>query len=300
MKSSNAKKIKLTSYNDIFNIADEKQNIKNERIQEISLSELYEFTNHPFKVIDDEKMDETVKSIKEYGVLVPAIARQRENGGYELISGHRRKRASEIAGLKTMPVIVRNLNDDEATIIMVDSNIQRENLLYSEKAFAYKMKLDAVKHQGFRSDLKAYNKVGGVKEIGEEAGDSIRQVQRFIRLTELIKELLEYVDNKKLSFNAAVDISYLNKEEQADLLEIIKKSNNIPSLSQSVRLKKYSSEGKLDKNVIEIIMTEEEKAVNKVTISREKLGRYFPKEYTQKQIEDIIYKLLEDWSGKEE
>lgn len=301
MKSS-AKNIKLTSVDDLFSTEESRADENREKIIEIPLQELFTFNNHPFKVTDNEAMFDTVESVKLYGVLVPAIARPRDEGGYELVAGHRRKRACELAELSTMPVIVRNLNDDEATIIMVDSNLQRENILPSERAFAYKMKLDAIKRQGTRNDLTSRQVVGKLETadlVGKESGDSGRQVQRYIRLTELIPELLSMVDEKKIAFNPAVELSYLKKEEQADLLEAMDMEQATPSLSQAQRLKKFSAEGKLSLEVMSAIMSEEKKGeIDKVTLTGDKIKKYFPKSYTTQQMEATIIKLLEGWHKK--
>ena len=301
MKSS-AKNIKLASVDDLFSTEESRADETREKVVEISLTELFPFKDHPFKVIDNEEMVETAESVKKYGVLVPAIARPRDDGGYELVAGHRRKRACEIAELETMPVIVRNLDDNEAIIIMVDSNLQRENVLPSERAFAYKMKLDAVKRQGARNDLTSRQLVGKFETadiVGKEGGDSGRQVQRYIRLTELIPEILSMVDEKKIAFNPAVELSYLKNEEQTDLLEAMDMEQATPSLSQSQRLKKFSNEGKLTLEAMSAIMSEEKKGdLDKVTLTGDKLKKYFPKSYTPKQMEDTIIKLLEGWHKK--
>ena len=270
---------------------------------EIALTELFPFKDHPFKVKDDEAMADTAESIKEYGVLVPAIARPRDEGGYELVAGHRRHKASELAGLETMPVIVRNLDDDAATIIMVDSNLQRENILPSERAFAFKLKLDAIKRQGARTDLtssQVETKLPRADEIvAEHAGSSRNQVQRFIRLTELVPELLDMVDDKKIAFNPAVELSYLKPEEQTNLLEAIYMEQATPSLSQAQRLKKFSADGKCTLEAMCAIMSEEKKSeVDKVTLSSDKLRKYFPKSYTPQKMEETIFKLLETWHKK--
>lgn len=268
---------------------------------EIPLQELFTFNNHPFKVTDNEAMFDTVESVKLYGVLVPAIARPRDEGGYELVAGHRRKRACELAELSTMPVIVRNLNDDEATIIMVDSNLQRENILPSERAFAFKLKLEAIKRQGARSDLTSTQVAQklSAEKVGQDAGVSKDQVRRYIRLTELIPELLSMVDEKKIAFNPAVELSYLKKEEQTDLLEAMDMEQATPSLSQAQRLKKFSAEGKLSLEVMSAIMSEEKKGeVDKVTLTGDKIKKYFPKSYTTQQMETTIIKLLEGWHKK--
>lgn len=300
MKSS-AKNIKLTSYDDIFQTDEEKQDASREKVEEIPLSELHPFKNHPFQVRDDDSMRDTAESIQKYGVLVPAIVRPRPEGGYELISGHRRKRGCELAGKETMPVIVRNLDDDAATIIMVDSNLQRENILPSERALAYKMKLDALKHQGQRTDLTSEQvvpKLTARNQIAKESGESGMQVSRYIRLTDLSPELLQMVDDKKVAFNPAVELSYLKPEEQTLLLDEIAKQEATPSLSQAQRLKKYSQDGKLDANVMDAIMTEEKKEEEKITLHGDRLKKYFPKSYTPKQMEDTIFKLLEQWQKK--
>ena len=268
-------------------------------MQEIPLDQLKPFKNHPFKVRDDQRMLDTVDSIREYGVLVPAIARPDPEGGYELISGHRRKRGCEMAGLQTMPVIIRNLDDDAAVLVMVDSNIQREELLPSERAFAYKMKLEALKHQGARSDLTSRQVVGKLEMadvVGQNAGESGRQVQRYIRLTELISELLDMVDERKLAFNPAVEVSYLKQDEQRMLLEAMDAEQTTPSLSQAQRLKKFSQEGRLTEEAMSAIMGEEKKSdMDKVTLRSDTLRRYFPKSYTPKQMEQTIIKLLDVW-----
>lgn len=294
--------ISLKGYDEIFTTEETRTNEKLEKVQNIPLSELHPFKNHPFKVIDDESMLRTVESVAQYGVLAPAIARPREEGGYELISGHRRHHASELAGRETMPVIIRNLDDDAATILMVDSNLQRETILPSERAFAYKMKLEAIKHQGARSDLTSCQvgtKLRTDEMLAKDSGDSARQVQRYIRLTELIPELLSMVDEKKISFNPAVELSYLTKEEQQDFLEAMDMEQNTPSLSQAQRLKKLSQEGNCTLEAMAEIMAEVKKdELDKVTIKNDVLKKYFPKSYTPKQMQDIIIKLLEGWHKK--
>lgn len=300
MKSS-AKNINLTSVDDLFSTEESRADEIREKVQEISLSELHPFAQHPFKVKDDEAMAETAESIKEYGVLVPAIARPRDEGGYELVAGHRRHRASELAGLETMPVLVRNLDDDAATIIMVDSNLQRENILPSERAFAFKLKLDAIKRQGARTDLTSTQVAQklSVEKVGESAGVSKDQVRRYIRLTELIPELLDMVDDKKIAFNPAVELSYLKPEEQTNLLEAMDMEQATPSLSQAQRLKKFSAEGKCTLEAMCAIMSEEKKGeLDKVTLSSDKLRKYFPKSYTPQKMEETILKLLETWHKK--
>jgi ParB family chromosome partitioning protein len=298
---SSAKNIKLTSVDDLFSTEESRADENREKIIEISLQELFTFNNHPFKVTDNEAMFDTVESVKRYGVLVPAIARPRDEGGYELVAGHRRKRACELAELSTMPVIVRNLNDDEATIIMVDSNLQRENILPSERAFAFKLKLEAIKRQGERSDLTSTQVAQklSAEKVGQDAGVSKDQVRRYIRLTELIPELLSMVDEKKIAFNPAVELSYLKKEEQTDLLEAMDMEQATPSLSQAQRLKKFSAEGKLSLEVMSAIMSEEKKGeIDKVTLTGDKIKKYFPKSYTTQQMEATIIKLLEGWHKK--
>ena len=298
MKSS-AKNIVLKSVDDIFQTEENRADAQRERVQEIPLDQLKPFKNHPFKVRDDQRMLETVDSIREYGVLVPAIARPDPEGGYELISGHRRKRGCEMAGLQTMPVIIRNLDDDAAVLVMVDSNIQREELLPSERAFAYKMKLEALKHQGARSDLTSSQlgtKLRADELLAQQAGESRNQVQRFIRLTELISELLDMVDERKLAFNPAVEVSYLKRDEQRMLLEAMDAEQTTPSLSQAQRLKKFSQEGRLTEEAMSAIMSEEKKSdMDKVTLRSDTLRRYFPKSYTPKQMEQTIIKLLDVW-----
>ena len=298
MKSS-AKNIVLKSVDDIFQTEENRADAQRERVQEIPLDQLKPFKNHPFKVRDDQRMLDTVDSIREYGVLVPAIARPDPEGGYELISGHRRKRGCEMAGLQTMPVIIRNLDDDAAVLVMVDSNIQREELLPSERAFAYKMKLEALKHQGARMDLTSCQvgtKLRADEKLAESVNESARTVQRFIRLTELISELLDMVDERKLAFNPAVEVSYLKRDEQRMLLEAMDAEQTTPSLSQAQRLKKFSQEGRLTEEVMSAIMSEEKKSdMDKVTLRSDTLRRYFPKSYTPKQMEQTIIKLLDVW-----
>ena len=298
MKSS-AKNIVLKSVDDIFQTDENRADAQRERVQEIPLDQLKPFKNHPFKVRDDQRMLDTVDSIREYGVLVPAIARPDPEGGYELISGHRRKRGCEMAGFQTMPVIIRDLDDDAAVLVMVDSNIQREELLPSERAFAYKMKLEALKHQGARSDLTSSQlgtKLRADELLAQQAGESRNQVQRFIRLTELISELLDMVDERKLAFNPAVEVSYLKRDEQRMLLEAMDAEQTTPSLSQAQRLKKFSQEGRLTEEAMSAIMSEEKKSdMDKVTLRSDTLRRYFPKSYTPKQMEQTIIKLLDVW-----
>ena len=302
MKSS-AKNIVLKSVDDIFQTEENRVDAQRERVQEIPLDQLKPFKNHPFKVRDDQRMLDTVDSIREYGVLVPAIARPDPEGGYELISGHRRKRGCEMAGLQTMPVIIRNLDDDAAVLVMVDSNIQREELLPSERAFAYKMKLEALKHQGARSDLTSSQlgtKLRADELLAQQAGESRNQVQRFIRLTELISELLDLVDERKLAFNPAVEVSYLKRDEQRMLLEAMDAEQTTPSLSQAQRLKKFSQEGRLTEEAMSAIMSEEKKSeMDKVTLRSDTLYKYFPKSYTPKQMEQTIIRLLDVWKQRQ-
>lgn len=312
MKSS-ASKIKMTSYEELFSGGNAMQPGGNGNVQEIPLSELFPFKNHPYKVLDDETMRDTVESIKVHGVIIPGIVRPRAEGGYELVAGHRRRHASELAGKATMPVIVRELDDDEATLVMVDSNIQRENLLPSEKAWAYKMKLDALKRKAGRpkkeGSVAGENNSGQVGQklkgktsvglIAEESGESYKQVQRYIRLTELLPPLLQMTDDKKLSFNAAVELSYLSKEEQGQTIELMQKESIIPSLEQTRTLKKYSQEGKLDGNVIEVILSEQRQTQGHVTLKENKLKQYFPMDYTREQMEEVIYSLLATWKMRQ-
>lgn len=302
MKSS-AKNIVLKSVDDIFQTEENRADAQRERVQEIPLDQLKPFKNHPFKVRDDQRMLDTVDSIREYGVLVPAIARPDPEGGYELISGHRRKRGCEMAGLQTMPVIIRDLDDDAAVLVMVDSNIQREELLPSERAFAYKMKLEALKHQGARSDLTSSQlgtKLRADELLAQQAGESRNQVQRFIRLTELISELLDMVDERKLAFNPAVEVSYLKQDEQRMLLEAMDAEQTTPSLSQAQRLKKFSQEGRLTEEAMSAIMSEEKKSeMDKVTLRSDTLHKYFPKSYTPKQMEQTIIRLLDVWKQRQ-
>jgi len=297
---SSAKNIRLTSVDDLFSTEESRADEQREKVQEILLSELHPFPNHPFKVVDDERMLDTADSIREHGVLVPAIARPRPDGGYELIAGHRRKRGCELAGLDTMPVIVRNLDDDASTIIMVDSNIQRESLLPSERAFAYKMKLEALNHQGKRAGLTSSQlgtKLMRTDEIlAEQSGTSRNQVQRYIRLTELVPDLLDMVDAKKIAFNPAVELSYLKPEEQTALIEAMDSEQATPSLSQAQRLKRFSQEGTLSPDMMRAILSEEKKAdMDRVTLTGDTLRKYFLKSYTPRQMEQTILKLLEGW-----
>lgn len=305
MKSS-AKNIRLTSVDELFSTEESREDAQREKVVEVALSQLQPFQNHPFQVRDDQAMQETADSIREYGVLVPAIARPDPNGGYELIAGHRRHRASQLAGKETMPVIIRELDDDAATIIMVDSNLQRETLLPSERAFAYKMKLEAMKHQGERVDLtcaQVGHKLEGKKSrdiLAEQVGQSRNQVQRYIRLTELISELLELVDERKIALNPAYEFSFLKKEEQTKLLDAMESEQTTPSLSQAQRLKKFSQEGHLSLDVMRAILSEEKKSeVDRVTLTSDTLRKYFPKSYTPQRMQDTIIKLLEQWQRRQ-
>lgn len=296
--------ISLSSYDDIFETDTSRNEAKQERVQEIPLSDLHPFEGHPFKVVDDEEMQKTVESVRDFGVLTPAIARPDPDGGYEIISGHRRHRASELAGKDTMPVIVREMDDDAAIILMVDANLQRETILPSERAFAYKMKIDAIKHQGARSDLTSCQvgtKLRADEKVGEDAGESARTVQRYIRLTELCPELLDMVDSGQIKFNPAVELSYLAKEEQKDFLEAMDYAQAAPSLSQAQRIKKLAQEGNCTLEAMCEIMNEMKKdEMDKVTLKTSVLRKYFPKSYTNKQMEDKIIQLLEQWQKKRE
>ena len=295
--------VSFIKYDDIFSTEQSRAEDRLEKVREIPLAELHPFKNHPFKVLDDESMQRTVESIARFGVLSPAIARPSPDGGYELVAGHRRHHACELVGMETMPVIVRELDDDAATILMVDSNLQRETLLPSERAFAYKMKLEAIKHQGMRSDLTSTQVAQklSVQQVGDEAGVSKDTVRRFIRLTELIPELLEMVDQKQIAFNPAVELSFLKPEEQKQLLEAMDYAQATPSLSQAQRLKKYSQEGKCTFEVMCTVMDEEKKTdLDRVIIKQDVLRKYFPKSYTPKQMEDTIIRLLEQWQRKKQ
>ena len=296
--------VALKGLDDIFSTEESRQEEQREQVQQIPVSELFPFKNHPFKVLDDDSMTRTVESISQFGVLAPLIARPRPEGGYEIISGHRRKHAAELANLDTVPVIVRNMEDDAATILMVDSNLQREHILPSERAFAYKMKLDAIKNQGARSDLTSRQVVGKLEaadEVGKATDESGRQVQRFIRLTNLVPELLDMVDEKKIAFNPAVELSYLDEAQQRDFLEAMNDTQNAPSLSQAQRLKKLAQEGHFSYDVAFAVMGEEKKdELDKVVIKNDTLRKYFPRSYTPKQMEDTIIKLLEQWQRKQQ
>ena len=302
MKSS-ARNIALASFDDLFSTEESRAEEGREKVREIPLDQLYPFRNHPFKVRDDERMLDTAESIREHGVLVPAIARPREEGGYELIAGHRRKRGCELAGLSTMPVLVRALDDDAATIIMVDSNIQRESILPSERAFAYKMKLEAMKRQAGRPPKENMSQLGTQKRsdqiMAEQIGESRNQIQRYIRLTALLPELLDMVDERKIAFNPAVELSWLRPEEQRGLLEAMDSEQATPSLSQAQRLKKFSQEGRLSIDVMRAVLSEEKKSdVDRITFRSDTLRKYFPRSYTPQQMEQTILKLLESWQRK--
>ena len=300
----NGLNVSLNSYDDIFSTEEARQEEQREQVQQISIEELHPFKDHPFKVLDDEAMQHTVESIKLLGVTNPLIARPRPEGGYEIISGHRRQHAAQLAGLETLPVIVRNMDDDAAVLLMVDSNLQRENILPSERAFAYKMKLEALKNQGARSDLTSCQlgtKFRADSELAESAGESARNVQRFIRLTNLVPELLDMVDEKKIAFNPAVELSYLDESQQRDFLEAMNDTQNAPSLSQAQRLKKLAQEGHFSYDVAFAVMGEEKKdELDKVVIKNDTLRKYFPRSYTPKQMEDTIIKLLDQWQRKQQ
>ena len=294
--------VSLKGADDIFSTEESRQEQQREQVQQIPIAELHPFTNHPFKVLDDESMQRTVESVEQYGVLSPLIARPRPEGGYEIISGHRRQHAAQLAGLDTLPVIVRQMDDNAAVLLMVDSNLQRDNILPSERAFAYKMKLEALKKQGARSDLTSDQlgqKLWSVEQVANDAGESKTQIQRFIRLANLIPELLDMVDEKKIAFNPAVELSYLNEAQQRDFLEAMEDTQNAPSLSQAQRLKKLALEGHFSYDVAFAVMGEAKKdELDKVVIKNETLRKYFPRSYTPKQMEDTIIKLLEQWQRK--
>ena len=297
--------VSLKGADDIFSTEESRQEQQREQVQQIPIDELFPFKNHPFKVLDDESMQRTVESVEQYGVLSPLIARPRPEGGYEIISGHRRQHAAQLAGLETLPVIVRNMDDDAAVLLMVDSNLQRENILPSERAFAYKMKLEAIKNQGARSDLTSGQIVQksklSIERVAEDAGEGYKTVQRFIRLTNLIPELLDMVDEKKIAFNPAVELSYLDESQQRDFLEAMNDTQNAPSLSQAQRLKKLAQEGHFSYDVAFAVMGEEKKdELDKVVIKNDTLRKYFPRSYTPKQMEDTIIKLLDQWQRKQQ
>ena len=297
--------VSLKGADDIFSTEESRQEQQREQVQQIPIEELFPFKNHPFKVLDDESMQRTVESVEQYGVLSPLIARPRPEGGYEIISGHRRQHAAQLAGLENLPVIVRQMDDDAAVLLMVDSNLQRENILPSERAFAYKMKLEAIKNQGARSDLTSGQIVQksklSIERVAEDAGEGYKTVQRFIRLTNLVPELLDMVDEKKIAFNPAVELSYLDESQQRDFLEAMNDTQNAPSLSQAQRLKKLAQEGHFSYDVAFAVMGEEKKdELDKVVIKNDTLRKYFPRSFTPKQMEDTIIKLLDQWQRKQQ
>ena len=300
----NSLNVSLKGADDIFSTEESRQEQQREQVQQIPIGELFPFKNHPFKVLDDESMQRTVESVEQYGVLSPLIARPRPEGGYEIISGHRRQHAAQLAGLDALPVIVREMSDDAAVILMVDSNLQREHILPSERAFAYKMKLEALKNQGARSDLtsdQVGQKLWSVEQVASDAGESKTQIQRFIRLTNLVPELLDLVDEKKISFNPAVELSYLDEKQQRDFLEAMNDTQNAPSLSQAIRLKKLAQEGKFTYEAAFAVMGEAKKdELDKVVIKNDTLRKYFPRSFTPKQMEDTIIKLLDQWQRKQQ
>ena len=303
----NSLNVSLKGADDIFSTEESRQEQQREQVQQIPIGELFPFKNHPFKVLDDESMQRTVESVEQYGVLSPLIARPRPEGGYEIISGHRRQHAAQLAGLDALPVIVRNMDDDAAVLLMVDSNLQRETILPSERAFAYKMKLEAMKHQAGRPTQDNYSQVGNnfgtlsSKEMAEELGTSKNQIFRYIRLTNLVPELLDMVDEKKIAFNPAVELSYLDESQQRDFLEAMNDTQNAPSLSQAQRLKRLAQEGHFSYDVAFAVMGEEKKdELDKVVIKNDTLRKYFPRSYTPKQMEDTIIKLLEQWQRKQQ
>lgn len=306
-KKKNSLNVSLKGADDIFSTEESRQEQQREQVQQIPIGELFPFKNHPFKVLDDESMQRTVESVEQYGVLSPLIARPRPEGGYEIISGHRRQHAAQLAGLDTLPVIVRQMDDDAAVLLMVDSNLQRETILPSERAFAYKMKLEAMKHQAGRPTQDNYSQVGNnfgtlsSEEMAEELGTSKNQIFRYIRLTNLVPELLDMVDEKKIAFNPAVELSYLDESQQRDFLEAMNDTQNAPSLSQAQRLKKLAQEGHFSYDVAFAVMGEEKKdELDKVVIKNDTLRKYFPRSYTPKQMEDTIIKLLEQWQRKQQ
>ena len=300
----NSLNVSLKGADDIFSTEESRQEQQREQVQQIPIGELFPFKNHPFKVLDDESMQRTVESVEQYGVLSPLIARPRPEGGYEIISGHRRQHAAQLAGLDALPVIVRNMDDDAAVLLMVDSNLQRENILPSERAFAYKMKLEALKNQGARSDLtstQVVSKLRSNEQLGAENNQSRETVRRFIRLTNLVPELLDMVDEKKIAFNPAVELSYLDESQQRDFLEAMNDTQNAPSLSQAQRLKRLAQEGHFSYDVAFAVMGEEKKdELDKVVIKNDTLRKYFPRSFTPKQMEDTIIKLLDQWQRKQQ
>lgn len=291
-KNGSASKIKIDSFDDLFGASAVENPNQTEQVVEVSLDELHTFKNHPFRVLDDTKMEETVESIKKYGVLMPGIARPRKEGGYEIIAGHRRKRGSELAGKDTMPVFIRNYTDDEAVVIMVDSNIQREDILPSEKAKAYAMKYEALKHQGKRDGGSTF------ETIGEPAGESAKTVQRYIRLAGLLDELLDMVDKKQLGFIPGVDIAYLTKEQQYWVFEILSTASCSVTKEQAASLKEYGKSDELTKAVVELILCKERTKEKKITIKQDRIRKYFPEDFSNQEIEDVIYQLLEEWKNK--
>ena len=296
--------VSLKGADDIFSTEESRQEQQREQVQQIPIGELFPFKNHPFKVLDDESMQRTVESVEQYGVLSPLIARPRPEGGYEIISGHRRQHAAQLAGLDALPVIVRNMDDDAAVLLMVDSNLQRENILPSERAFAYKMKLEALKNQGARSDLTSSQigtKLRADEKVAQDSGESRNQIQRFIRLTNLIPELLDMVDEKKIAFNPAVELSYLDESQQRDFLEAMNDTQNAPSLSQAQQLKKMAQQGDFSYEKAFDVMGQEKKSEkDTVTIKNETLRKYFPRSYTPKQMEEKIIQLLDAWQKKQQ
>ena len=301
----NSLNVSLKGADDIFSTEESRQEQQREQVQQIPIGELFPFKNHPFKVLDDESMQRTVESVEQYGVLSPLIARPRPEGGYEIISGHRRQHAAQLAGLDALPVIVRQMDDDAAVLLMVDSNLQRENILPSERAFAYKMKLEALKNQGARSDLTSGQIVQksklSIERVAEDAGEGYKTVQRFIRLTNLIPELLDMVDEKKIAFNPAVELSYLDESQQRDFLEAMEDTQNAPSLSQAQQLKKMAQQGEFSYEKAFDVMGQEKKSEkDTVTIKNETLRKYFPRSYTPKQMEEKIIQLLDAWQKKQQ
>ena len=298
----NSLNVSLKGADDIFSTEESRQEQQREQVQQIPIGELFPFKNHPFKVLDDESMQRTVESVEQYGVLSPLIARPRPEGGYEIISGHRRQHAAQLAGLDTLPVIVRNMDDDAAVLLMVDSNLQRENILPSERAFAYKMKLEALKNQGARSDLTSRQVVGKLEAadvIGKATDESGRQVQRYVRLTNLIPELLNMVDEKMISFNPAVELSYLSPEQQQEMIKAMDDTQNAPSVSQAKRIKELAQKGQFTSDAVVAIMGEEKKGeLDTVTIKNDILRKYFPRSYTPRQMEEKIIQLLDAWQKK--
>ena len=296
-RKSSASNIKMQSVDALFGLEQDKGSTA-EKVEEVAIDKLYPFNSHPFRVLDDEKMQETVESVREHGIICPLIVRPGKNDGYEIIAGHRRKRACELLGLKTIPCFIRDLTDEEATIAMVDSNIQREELLFSEKAYAYKMKLDAVRKQGQRTDLTSRQVVGKLEaadEVGEKSGESGRQIQRFIRLTFLVKPLLDYVDEKRIPFNAGIELSYLEAERQELLYQVMQRLCVFPNLVQARKLKELGKEGKLDETGMELILSDGKPAAPAVKLQRKKLNEYFPADYSAEQMEEVIYSLLKKW-----